>query len=108
MRSTQTDKEILSAIKETKIISKIISYGSTCLACFNLNPFVIERHHVGGRKHSSVTLPLCANCHVLASRNQLSYGQKWLNSKISEPERLGYVIEDLNFLIKRIRELQNE
>ena len=96
------DNELKSAIKETRIIAKLIKSGCTCLTCFVTNPFLIEEHHVGGRKNSSLKVPLCANCHLLASKNQLSYRQNWLGESKTEAERARYVIEDLKFLIRRL------
>ncbi len=101
----QVDKELQSAIKETKSIAKLIKSGSTCLVCFVSNPFLIEKHHVGGKKHSSVTIPLCANCHVLVSKNQISYDQKWLEFQKSEPAKAQFVINDLEFLIDKMRRI---
>ena len=108
MTSIQIDQELKSAIKETKSIAKIIKSGSTCLVCFVSNPFLIERHHIGGKKHVSVIIPLCANCHVLASKNQISYGQKWLEFQKLEPEKIQFVINDLEFLIDKMRRILHE
>jgi len=96
------DNELKSAIKETRIIAKLIKSGCTCLTCFVTNSFLIEEHHIGGRKNSSLKVPLCANCHLLATKNQLSYGQNWLLVSKTEAERARYVIEDLKFLIRRL------
>ena len=67
---TKLDDDLKSAIKETRCIAKLILQGSTCLVGFCSNPFVIEWHHIGGKKNSSFLLPLCANGHVLASKIQ--------------------------------------
>ena len=96
------DNELKSAIKETRIIAKLIKSGCTCLVCFVTNSFLIEEHHIGGKKNSSLKVPLCANCHLLASKNQLSYGQNWLEGGKTEPERARYDIGDLKFLIRRL------
>lgn len=103
MRSTRHnfDSDLESAIKDTKIIAKIIESGSTCLTCFESNPHVIEWHHVGGKKNSSLLVPLCANCHLLASKNQLSYDQIWLKSK-PDSLKLLHVLKDLQFLEQKI------
>lgn len=101
----QVDTELQSAIKETKSIAKLIKLGSTCLVCFTSNSFLIEKHHIGGKKHSSVIIPLCANCHVLASKNQISYDQKWLEFQKYEPEKIQFIIKDLEFLIYQIRRI---
>ena len=103
MKFTNLDNELQFAIKETKTIAKIIKSGSTCLCCFISNPFVIEWHHVGGRKSSSFLIPLCANCHLLASKNQLSYDLNWNKHEKSEPEKARFVIQDLEFLIDLIK-----
>ncbi len=108
MTSIQVDQELKSAIKETKSIAKLIKSGSTCLVCFVSNPFLIEKHHLGGKKHSSVTIPLCANCHVLASKNQITYDKKWLEFQKLEPEKARFVINDLEFLIDQMRKFFHE
>ena len=108
MTSIQVDQELKSAIKETKSIAKLIKLGLTCLVCFISNPFLIEKHHLGGKKHSSVIIPLCANCHVLASKNQISYGQKWLEFQKSESEKAQFVINDLEFLIDKMRKILHD
>jgi len=105
LTSIQVDQELKSAIKETKSIAKLIKSGSTCLVCFVSNPFLIEKHHLGGKKHSSVIVPLCANCHVLASKNQISYNKKWLEFQKLEPEKVQFVINDLEFLIGQMRRI---
>jgi len=102
LKSTRLDESLQSAIKETKIVAKLIQSGSTCLVCFVTNPFLIEWHHVGGRKHSNILLPLCANCHLLASKHQTAYGISWLEGR-TERESVQYVIQDLEFLLDRLR-----
>ena len=103
MKSIRLDDELKSAIKETKVIAKIIKSGCTCLTCFISNPFLIETHHVGGRKNSSISVPLCASCHVLASKKQLSYDSQWAKTAKFEAEKAQYVISDLEFLINQIK-----
>lgn len=98
MKSTSLDAILQSAIKETSTIAKIIESGSTCLLCFVTNPFVIEWHHVGGRKNSSVLLPLCANCHLLASKNQYNYAQHWSKHDKPDYQKILFVLKDLQFL----------
>ncbi len=40
----------------------------TCATCGIYKP--IEKHHVAGRKHWAVTLPVCLNCHAILSHHQ--------------------------------------
>jgi hypothetical protein len=98
------DKSLREAIRETKIISKMLDLGGTCLLCFENSPFVIEEHHLGGRKNCSIKVPLCANCHVLASKNQLNYDGIW--SKADKPDvlKLLFVQKDLQYLQDRINQ----
>ena len=103
MRFTSLDEDLKFAIKETKILAEIIKKGTTCLTCFISNPFVIEWHHVGGRKNSSFLVPLCANCHVLASKNQFTYDSNWNTSNKLEAEKAKFVISDLEFLINHTK-----
>ena len=103
MKSTKADNnfEFISAIKETRTIAKIIESGSTCLMCFVSDSCIIEGHHVGGKKNSSFIIPLCANCHVLATKNQLKYPQNWSKSDVPSLKTL-YVLRDLQFLEQKI------
>lgn len=39
-----------------------------CLHCDELNPFLLENHHIFGRKVSDFTISMCANCHILSKR----------------------------------------
>ena len=103
MRSTKDDNnfEFISAIKETRVIAKIIESGSTCLTCFVSEPHIIEGHHVGGKKNFNFIIPLCANCHVLATKNQLNYPQNWSKSGVPSLKML-YVLRDFQFLEQKI------
>lgn len=41
-------------------------YGTgMCLACGELNPFLMENHHLFGRKNTDDTVSLCSDCHTL-------------------------------------------
>ncbi len=107
MKFITLDDELKSAIQETKVLAKLIKFGCTCLVCSVSNPFIIELHHVGGRKNASFLVPLCANCHVLASKHQLSYDSSWIKENKPDPEKAAYVISDLQFLITRVRRYVN-
>ena len=104
MKSTKVslDESLKEAINETKIVSKIIESSGSCLLCFENNPFVLEGHHLGGKKNSSVTIPLCANCHILASKHQLSYDPMWLKPNKPDAIKSLFVLKDLHFLQDRI------
>lgn len=39
----------------------------SCLLCDQIDPFVIELHHVAGRKYHGEMIPLCLNHHAKAS-----------------------------------------
>lgn len=104
MKSTKpsANESLNQAIKETKIISKMLESGGLCLVCSENNPFVLEWHHIGGKNNCSVTIPLCANCHVLASKNQLNYDGSWMKSKKPDVLKLLYILKDLQFLENKI------
>ena len=104
MKCTNLDEELDVAIKETRIIAKIIELDSTCLMCFQSDTRVIEGHHVGGKNNSEFIVPLCANCHVLATKNQLNYPQNWAKPRLNSHKTL-YVLQDLQFLQQRITQL---
>lgn len=42
-------------------------YASVCVICGELNPLFLlpTGHHVIGQENSSITIPICANCHEL-------------------------------------------
>ena len=102
MKSTKDNNfDFISSVNETRIIAKIIESGSTCLICFVSDPCTIEGHHVGGKKNSNFIIPLCANCHVLATKIQLNYPQNWSKSDVTSLKML-YVLRDLQFLEQKI------
>jgi len=102
LKSTNHNESLKQAIKETKIVSKIIKLGTTCLLCFENDPFVIEEHHLGGKTNCTITIPLCANCHLRASKNQLSYDNLWNKRNKPNTLKLLFVLKDLQFLEDRI------
>jgi len=100
LKST-SHESLKEAINETKIISKLLETGVTCPICFENNPFVIEWHHIGGINNSSVTIPLCANCHLLASKQQLTYDRNWYETRKPDIIKHLYVLKDLQFLVNK-------
>lgn len=98
LKSINLHESLRKVINETKIISKLLESGGSCLLCFENNPFVLEWHHIGGKNNSSITIPLCANCHVLASKNQLTYDKIWKESKKPDILKLLFIQKDLQFL----------
>lgn len=45
--------------------SSYLDGDSCCLNCFETNPFVLQNHHLYGRKKSREIITLCANCHEM-------------------------------------------
>lgn len=41
-----------------------------CVTCSESDPFVLEKHHISGRKHSGDLAIVCANCHRKLSDQQ--------------------------------------
>ena len=59
-------------------------YGmGMCLACGELNPLLMENHHLFGRKNTDDVVSLCSDCHTLSRYYPLTI---WL--QLSEQENL--------------------
>lgn len=64
--------------REQKSLDKFLAGSGCCIFCCIFDPFVLEEHHVAGRKHSGVTITVCANHHAILSRMQGSWPKEWL------------------------------
>jgi hypothetical protein len=72
--------EVQELINEQKWIADIIKKGGCCLICgYTENPLIFERHHIGGRNNSDLTITVCPNCHRELSKKQLSWDENWSN-----------------------------
>lgn len=47
-----------------------------CTICRRHN-LPIEHHHLAGRKHASMTISICLNCHAMLSRRQYQWPDLW-------------------------------
>jgi len=56
--------------KEKQWLQLYLSNDGCCLWCFEINPFMLNKHHVWGRKNADETYTFCENHHALFSRNR--------------------------------------
>lgn len=50
-----------------------------CLYCGEINPFMLNNHHIFGRKNSDFTITLCENCHASFTRRMWFVLKAWNN-----------------------------
>ena len=65
-------------IEEQKWRDTFLSSDGCCLICGETNPFVLVEHHYAGRRNSSETITLCADCHEIVTRIQKSWDKRWM------------------------------
>lgn len=51
-----------------------------CWIC-RRNHLPLEHHHLAGRKHASLTVPICLNCHAMLSRRQYEWPDLWRSER---------------------------
>ena len=49
-----------------------------CVVCDSVGP--LEGHHVAGRRHSELTVPVCVPCHRRLSERQDAWDPRWLST----------------------------
>jgi hypothetical protein len=56
--------------RKQRQLRRLGTQNPSCVACGESNPFVLELHHIAGRKHSNDLSTVCANCHRKLSNKQ--------------------------------------
>ena len=72
------ESEMARRGKEQKALDKFLAGAGCCIFCRIFDPFVLEEHHIAGRKHSAAMITVCANHHAILSRMQGSWPKEWL------------------------------
>ena len=54
-----------------------LSGSGCCIICFEINPIVLEQHHIAGRQNSNATVTVCCNCHKILTTKQSSWHTSW-------------------------------
>jgi len=63
-----------------KLYMKIYGYlngDGCCLYCGEINPFMLNNHHIFGRKNNDFTITLCENHHAAFTRRLPLVLEKW-------------------------------
>lgn len=66
-----------------------------CYLCGEDNPSIlkkIESHHLFGKAHSDVQVPLCLNCHTKITSVQNRVNPKKRSKKASKKHKIGYLL----------------
>jgi hypothetical protein len=67
-----------------------------CVVCGSAGP--IEAHHVAGRRHSNLTVPVCVSCHRRLSERQYGWDPRWLSPERSPELDSSLVVRGLSDL----------
>ena len=78
----EENREKVRMLKRTDDFFKRFIRCSCCVFCFESNPFMLEEHHIFGRKNN-LTIYLCSNHHSL------------LGKAIPRPKLLGFFNGDV-------------
>jgi transcription elongation factor Elf1 len=57
------DEEKRRRARVRKAYARLGTSTPACMICGENNPFCLERHEPGGRKHSELSVIICRNCH---------------------------------------------
>jgi hypothetical protein len=104
-REDDYDSEREALMRENKIRDWLLAGTGHCIICGNTDPRVFEEHHIAGRKHSDLTVTLCANCHQKISRGQRSYPKGWLRTRLSPLSCIAYTLRGIADILRAISEL---
>ena len=96
----ESERELL--ISEQKVRDKLLSGRCLCCICGDMDPRVLEEHHIAGRKHSTLTVTLCGNCHRKLSRKQRSYPNCWLQPHLSPLKCIAFTLRGLADILRAI------
>ena len=90
------ESETAMRIREQKVRDKFLAGSGNCIFCSILNPFVLEEHHLAGRKHSDLTVTLCANHHTMLSRTQGAWPEDWLQKDLPVHKRMAFFLRGVS------------
>lgn len=66
-----------------------------CFICGEDEPCILKKiqsHHLFGKAHSDIEIPLCLNCHAKISAKQNRVSPKKRSNKASKLEKIGYIL----------------
>lgn len=89
-------------IREQKAMDKFLTGSGCCLICFISDPFVLEEHHLGGRKHNSLVVTICANHHAILSRMQGRWPREWLQQDLPANKRMAFMARGISDIFRVI------
>lgn len=86
------ESEKAKRIREQKTLDKFLAGSGCCIFCHTFDPLVLEEHHIAGRKHSGITLTVCANHHAILSKMQGSWPKDWLRKGQPAYKRVAFFL----------------
>ena len=110
---TAYSTEIVRLKKDNQWISQIIDRAGCCLLCgWDLDPRIIENHHIAGKNNSDIYIPVCPNCHQILCQKQSSWPVDWTQPDNPPSKRLSFIARGLsdiaNIQAKLLKDLSVE
>lgn len=107
-RKNQRDRK-----REVELCLQLTSTGGFCVLCgYHTDPLNIQWHHIAGRKHDDVTIPVCLNCHSSLSRMQNGRPMFWYEENLPPELKMALILRgqsDANQLISiQLRQLSDQ
>lgn len=94
--------EVKRLSKDQRAYNKFLIGSGCCLICFISDPFVLEEHHLAGRKHSDLTFTVCANHHAILSRMQGRWPNEWLQRDLPANKRVAFMVRGISDMFRII------
>ncbi|WP_336490663.1 HNH endonuclease [Methylobacterium nigriterrae] len=96
-----TKTELARERRRQRALERLGTNDPRCACCGETHHACFEAHHIAGRRHDPVTVPLCCNCHRKVTDDQKDHPQPVPGS---DPllEAIGRFLLGLADLIRRI------
>jgi hypothetical protein len=99
--------------EEKRAYEEAVAGGGMCLLCGDvLDPWIIQEHHIAGRKNNSLTIPVCPTCHTQLTSKQSCWPEEWTRKnnppQIKKAFMLMGMADVMTLMGKQLRELALE
>lgn len=99
--------------KEKRAYEQAITGGGLCLLCGAvLDPWIIQLHHIAGRRNNTLTIPLCPTCHTQLTLKQSRWPEEWTRKNNSPQVKRAFLLlgaaDVITLLGKQLHEMALE
>lgn len=103
------NEKLQREVWDERWINAIIEKGSYCMLCgVILDPWLLERHHIAGRRCDGTTISVCPTCHKELSRKQYSWDRRWTSDENDDQISLGFFLQGISDVMMIISQRSKE